>query len=590
MITIELNDQYTGERTSFLETDLTYDNQLINEDIWPEIYDEILYKKIDNKYYRRVLIDDTVNIKWFGAKGDGVTDDSIPIQKAINSSHSIRIDSGEYLINSPIIIGIKFSGLSIKGCGADKWYDLDEIGHRTKPYTVLLTKTANSIFKGDKGLNFFKISDILFEGNNIGSIAMDFVNGGGLVLDRVTVKHFTEYGLRSEEGLLRINNCFFENNIIGAQIYSDSSISNSEFTGGSIPLKLVAGGNRLVNIWCNSGKETCLHIEPLNYTTGHQNTSITNLYIGEVKNVLGEAYAMRIIGNNEKRVQQIQISNSFFVHAEGLNKSINGLVYLNNADEIIFNSINVLGKGANAKIDDYTSHFIRGANSERITINSCVVNGINKNAIYQGENCHDWEILNNTFINCGDTIAKEEEEDGANIYVSETVWGRTSIIGNKFLVSSNSYTPYAAYISSINSLNWGSNFISYPNNNIIVKTPDGINNFSGSSYISGIPYQKIRKIELVSSYFESGSTLPTVGLQNAQFFYLDTFNKPIWYDAQDLLWRDAYGINVNLKRSGITLDRPTGNLELGFRYFDSTLGIPIYWQGTTWVKADGTNA
>jgi hypothetical protein len=43
--------------------------------------------------------------------------------------------------------------------------------------------------------------------------------------------------------------------------------------------------------------------------------------------------------------------------------------------------------------------------------------------------------------------------------------------------------------------------------------------------------------------------------------------------------------------SGITADRPidTGNpqLQIGQYYFDTTLGIPIWWNGTNWVDSTG---
>lgn len=535
MATIELNDPFTGEWTCFLETAHAYDE---TTDIDDNMCDDIIYKKINNKYYRRILVDDTVNVKWFGAKGDGETDDTQAIKNAIRSSHSVRLDPGQYIINSTIQIPMEFSGLSISGSGSDIW---------DKNSTILTTKNSNTLFKGVAGLNTFKISNLIFDGKHnsnattSGTIAMDFTEGGGLILDRVAVKNFSEYGLYSKRGLLRIENCYFRDNKVGAQIYSDSSISNSEFAAGDIPLRLVAGGNRLVNVWCNSGKISCLDIEPLDTNTGHQNTSITNLYIGEVDSPT-EAYAIRIRGNDIKRVQQVQISNSFFVHAAG--NSINGLVYADKADEIILNGINVLGRGLYSTASDYTSHFIKGINSNRITISSSVINGINKNAIYQGSNCYDWEIFNNVFNNCGDHIAVNDE--GANIYVAETL-GRTSVIGNKFLVASGSSVPYAAYVSSIDSLNWDNNFISYPNA-IIVKDPtytgSSENNFSGSFYRNGNDFKTINKAALTASYFDHGFVRPNKNLKHAQFFYDNNLRKPIWYDGLDSTWKDSTGTVV----------------------------------------------
>lgn len=34
--------------------------------------------------------------------------------------------------------------------------------------------------------------------------------------------------------------------------------------------------------------------------------------------------------------------------------------------------------------------------------------------------------------------------------------------------------------------------------------------------------------------------------------------------------------------SGTTEQRPTENLVVGQQYFDTTLGVPVYWNGTEW--------
>jgi hypothetical protein len=40
--------------------------------------------------------------------------------------------------------------------------------------------------------------------------------------------------------------------------------------------------------------------------------------------------------------------------------------------------------------------------------------------------------------------------------------------------------------------------------------------------------------------------------------------------------------------SGTSLERPAINLYIGQMYFDTTVGIPIWWNGTYWVDANGT--
>jgi hypothetical protein len=45
-----------------------------------------------------------------------------------------------------------------------------------------------------------------------------------------------------------------------------------------------------------------------------------------------------------------------------------------------------------------------------------------------------------------------------------------------------------------------------------------------------------------------------------------------------------------LTTSGTTANRPTKGLFVGRHYFDTTLGFEIHFNGTQWVKYDGTAA
>lgn len=45
-----------------------------------------------------------------------------------------------------------------------------------------------------------------------------------------------------------------------------------------------------------------------------------------------------------------------------------------------------------------------------------------------------------------------------------------------------------------------------------------------------------------------------------------------------------------LEQSGTTAQRPTVKLYVGRPYFDTTLGLPIWYKNPGWVKADGTAA
>jgi hypothetical protein len=51
---------------------------------------------------------------------------------------------------------------------------------------------------------------------------------------------------------------------------------------------------------------------------------------------------------------------------------------------------------------------------------------------------------------------------------------------------------------------------------------------------------------------------------------------------------DNFTQNVTTPASGDTASRPTLSLLVGQFYFDTTLGIPIWYDGTNWVDATGT--
>lgn len=46
--------------------------------------------------------------------------------------------------------------------------------------------------------------------------------------------------------------------------------------------------------------------------------------------------------------------------------------------------------------------------------------------------------------------------------------------------------------------------------------------------------------------------------------------------------------SILFRLTGTTAQRPTANLLVGYTYFDTTLGYPIYWNGTNWVDGTGT--
>jgi hypothetical protein len=50
---------------------------------------------------------------------------------------------------------------------------------------------------------------------------------------------------------------------------------------------------------------------------------------------------------------------------------------------------------------------------------------------------------------------------------------------------------------------------------------------------------------------------------------------------------DNFLVAISTPQNGTTANRPTQSLQVGQFYFDTTLGYPIWYDGTDWVDATG---
>lgn len=80
---------------------------------------------------------------------------------------------------------------------------------------------------------------------------------------------------------------------------------------------------------------------------------------------------------------------------------------------------------------------------------------------------------------------------------------------------------------------------------------------------------------------------PSLGTSFVGRPYFDTtLGKMIYWNGSS--WVDADGFISDSLRVGTTEQRPTSaNIVSGFQYFDTTLGKPIFFNGTKWVDATG---
>lgn len=67
------------------------------------IDDGTVFARLGGGFWARQY-NEAVNVKWFNAKGDGVTDDTLAIQKTLNFAKEVKIPSGKFLITDSLIV------------------------------------------------------------------------------------------------------------------------------------------------------------------------------------------------------------------------------------------------------------------------------------------------------------------------------------------------------------------------------------------------------------------------------------------------------------------------------------------------------
>lgn len=72
---------------------------LIREKLETDVEDLGAIHFINDNLVAEIIVNKIMNVKQFGAKGDGITDDTVAIQNAINNANHIVFPHGEYLVS-----------------------------------------------------------------------------------------------------------------------------------------------------------------------------------------------------------------------------------------------------------------------------------------------------------------------------------------------------------------------------------------------------------------------------------------------------------------------------------------------------------
>lgn len=105
---------------------------------------------------------DIINVKDFGAKGDGVTDDTEAIQRALDApgKRTVYIPKGIYKITSTLMV---HSGAKIVGSGVGSYLPLSELTPDTNGTIILASGAGASIHQVSDGISNWSVSGGVLE-------------------------------------------------------------------------------------------------------------------------------------------------------------------------------------------------------------------------------------------------------------------------------------------------------------------------------------------------------------------------------------------------------------------------------------------
>ena len=341
--------------------------------------------------------------------GAHVIDNKDAIIKAIYAGVKVLELPAGVIRTSEIELSQVASGIKFLGKGGNQAY-----------YGSTIIKPAlpgqRSIFTsrpGVGGVDAVKFEGISFEGEWTCQHAILQESGGGWEYRDLSGNGFSTWFIYSGQGLSRFERIYCNATDIsnskvfasggGIRVYSDSVIDTVEIYGGSTPLRLSAGGNRVNNLFCNGGMDVgAIAIEPQDEETNHINTALSNIYIGESTNTSNSSVPILLIsGNDTRRVSGVQISNAHFVHAMTTIESNMVCIRAVNADRIVCSSFDALGKGGYSTSTSRTNLFLDAYNCKSIAFSSGVIEGMNGHAIRftNSSGAIDCCVINNWGIN-----------------------------------------------------------------------------------------------------------------------------------------------------------------------------------------------
>ncbi|MEG1286966.1 MAG: hypothetical protein RSD13_02800 [Clostridium sp.] len=362
-----------------------------------------------NGLYANIVNDGEVNVSWFGAKGDGVTDDTMAIQKAKNLGIKLIIPKGIFILSSTLDLG----NTSIDIEGVDK------------THSILKILGDKDLIKSEVG---FFIRNITLSGDN-----EDLTKTGTSKIINLNAPVFGG-SFRAEN----IRVIYARNDGIYARNFGYSSIKESYIQ--------VFGGNGLT-LWGDSGNSATTTWEIGGYTqigTGNgYGIKFNNVAMINILGVTNEATkGIEISGDSNRAINLI----GYYAEKNHIDTDTNEELFIKfNGWGQGLNIIGCFGGGAKLK---YSQNFlgVNVFNSQLLELDS------------EGKHYYNWAILQSPTSN-KTIFQKLETSQGA---ILEDVSGAEGTIYTKTysntgklhsFYNKNTLVGFIDYFGGFNSVN-----------------------------------------------------------------------------------------------------------------------------------------
>lgn len=160
-----------------------------------------------------------INVLWFGAKGDGVTDDGPAIQSALDLAEihrsSVFLPAGTYLTGQELR---QPSYTHVYGSGIDKTF-IKASGSLSRSLNVLTNKKNTKLSRTDYDVHI-KVSDLTVDGNFSERLTGTVIGGTGSNISFSTVRFFKISSVRS------VNSILHNLDILASVYLNDGNVNN----------------------------------------------------------------------------------------------------------------------------------------------------------------------------------------------------------------------------------------------------------------------------------------------------------------------------------------------------------------------------